>query len=150
MALEKKKNNSALGRDPLKTNVSKGIFSKTETAHPSAEVVPLNKSEEDPNFQESRIENQESRFLKNSEREKVNLRLPIELNDWLDDLVKKGKRIHGRKIAKEIWVQAALEYFRSLPINWEEVESVERLRDELHNEEKRIKKKESRKKNQDS
>ena len=136
MALEKKKNNSALGRDPLKTNVSKGIFSKTETAHPSAEVVPLNKSEEDPNFQESR-------FLKNSEREKVNLRLPIELNDWLDDLVKKGKRIHGRKIAKEIWVQAALEYFRSLPINWEEVESVERLRDELHNEETRIKNQES-------
>ena len=90
MALEKKKNNSALGRDPLKTNVSKGIFSKTETAHSSAEVVPTNKSEKDTDFQESRIENQESSFLKNLSREKVNLRLPIELNDWLDDLVKKG------------------------------------------------------------
>ncbi len=90
MALEKKKNNSALGRDPLKTNVSKGIFSKTEIAHPSAEVVPTNKSEKDTDFQESRIENQESSFLKNLSREKVNLRLPIELNDWLDDLVKKG------------------------------------------------------------
>ena len=150
MALEKKKNNSALGRDPLQTNVSKGIFSQTEIAHPSAEVVPTNKSEKDTNFQESRIENLQSSFLKNLSREKVNLRLPIELNDWLDDLVKKGKRIHGRKIAKEVWVQAALEYFRSLPINWEEVESVDRLRDELHNQERRIKKKESRKKNQDS
>ena len=146
MALDKKKHNSALGRNPLQPNISKGIFSKTETTNPATEVV----SADDTTFQESRIKNQESLFLENSDREKVNLRLPIELNDWLDDLVKQGKRIHGRKIAKEIWVQAALEYFRSLPINWEEVESVERLRDELKNQEKRIKKKESRKKNQDS
>ena len=149
MGLDKKKHNSALGRNPLETNMSKGIFSKTETTEPETEVVPINKSTDNTSFQESRIKNQESLFLKNLEREKVNLRLPIELNDWLDDLVKQGKRNHGRKIAKEIWVQAALEYFRSLPINWKEVESVERLRDELDNQEKRIKKEESRKKNQD-
>jgi hypothetical protein len=28
----------------------------------------------------------------------VNLRLPIELNDWLNDLLKKGKRKHGAKV----------------------------------------------------
>jgi hypothetical protein len=34
----------------------------------------------------------------------VTLRMPIELNDWLDDLLKQGKRKHGQKIPKEVSV----------------------------------------------
>jgi hypothetical protein len=94
------------------------------------------------NNQESTNNNQESIFLIKSEREAVNLRLPLELNDWLNDLLKKGKRQHGAKIPKEVWVQAALELFRAMPVSWSEIDSEESLREILKNLESRIKNKE--------
>ena len=69
--------------------------------------------------------------MNKGERESVNLRLPIELNDWLNDLLKKGKRQHGAKIPKEVWVQAALELFQAMPVNWEEIDSEEKLHEVL-------------------
>ena len=121
MAVSKKKSPSVLGDNPL----SQGIFSQTETS-PSPQVsVAKNK--------EYRDKNKESRFLKRGEREAVNLRLPLELNDWLNDLLKKGKRRHGSKIPKEIWVQAALELFQALPVDWESVDSEESLGAILNN-----------------
>jgi hypothetical protein len=77
--------------------------------------------------------------LEKGEREAVNLRLPIELNDWLNELLKVGKRRHGSKIPKEVWLQAALELFRAMPVNWEEIDSEESLRETLLNLESRIK-----------
>jgi hypothetical protein len=77
--------------------------------------------------------------LEKGEREAVNLRLPIELNDWLNELLKVGKRRHGSKIPKEVWVQAALELFKAMPVNWEEIDSEESLRQTLLNLESRIK-----------
>ena len=71
--------------------------------------------------------------MNRGERESVNLRLPLELNDWLNDLLKKGKRRHGAKIPKEIWVQAALEIFQALPVDWEKVKDEENLRQLLNN-----------------
>lgn len=127
MAVSKSKSRSVLGDNPL----SQGIFSKTETGTPTQVPVPEN--------QESRIENQESRFLEKGEREAVNLRLPLELNDWLNELLKQGKRRHGSKIPKEVWLQAALELFRAMPVNWEEIDSEESLRETLLNLESRIK-----------
>jgi hypothetical protein len=58
--------------------------------------------------QESRTINQESLFLIDGKKEKTNLRLSLELIDWLDNLLKQGKRKHGQKISKEVWVQALL------------------------------------------
>ncbi len=134
MAMSKSKSRSVLGDNPL----SQGIFSKTQTETPTQPP--------DPKIQEPRIENQESRlkikesiFLKKEEREAVNLRLPIELNDWLNELLKVGKRRHGSKIPKEVWVQAALELFKAMPVNWEEIDSEESLRETLLNLESRIK-----------
>lgn len=69
----------------------------------------------------------------------MNLRLPIDLNDWLNELLKKGKRRHGTKVPKEVWVQAALELFKAMPVNWEEIDSEESLRSVLLNLESRIK-----------
>jgi hypothetical protein len=133
MAMSKSKSRSVLGDNPL----SQGIFSKTQTETPTQPP--------DPKIQEPRIENQESRlkikesiFLKKEEREAVNLRLPIELNDWLNELLKVGKRRHGSKIPKEVWVQAALELFKAMPVNWEEIDSEESLRETLLNLESRI------------
>jgi hypothetical protein len=119
---------SALGNNPL----AQGIFSKTET-----EEVSSNKN------QDSLIKIQDSRFLEEGEKEKLNLRLPLELNDWLDELLKQGKRKHGQKIAKEVWVQAALELFRAMPIDWMEIQTEEELRSILLNLESRIKNQES-------
>jgi hypothetical protein len=127
MAVSKNKSRSVLGDNPL----SQGIFSKTETKAPTQ--TP------EPNPEEPRLNNQESRFLKKGEREAVNLRLPIELNDWLNELLKVGKRRHGSKVPKEVWVQAALELFKAMPVNWEEVDSEESLRQALLNLESRIK-----------
>ena len=127
MAVSKSKSRSVLGDNPL----SQGIFSKTETEAPTQAPVPEN--------QEPRIENKESRFLEKGEREAVNLRLPLDLNDWLNELLKQGKRRHGSKIPKEVWLQAALELFKAMPVNWEEIDSEESLRETLLNLESRIK-----------
>src|ERR687885_694430 len=127
MAVSKSKSRSVLGDNPL----SQGIFSKTQTETPTQPP--------EPKIQEPRIENQESRFLEKGEREAVNLRLPIELNDWLNELLKVGKRRHGSKIPKEVWVQAALELFKAMPVNWEEIDSFESLRETLFILESRIK-----------
>ena len=134
MAVSKSKSRSVLGDNPL----SQGIFSKTQTETPTQPPEPKNQEPRIEN-QEPRIENQESRFLEKGEREAVNLRLPIELNDWLNELLKVGKRRHGSKIPKEVWVQAALELFKAMPVNWEEIDSEESLRQTLLNLESRIK-----------
>jgi hypothetical protein len=136
MAVNKSKTRSALGGNPL----SQGIFSKTEiepqqlseVEKPEEYIIQdqenkLNSLESRLNNQDSIINKIESRFLNKGEREAVNLRLPLELNDWLNDLIRKGKRQHGAKIPKEIWVQAALELFKSMPVNWEEIDSEENL-----------------------
>ena len=140
MAANNSKGRSALGGNPL----SKGIFSKTEEIEPQpAELTEIPTSlveiqESTIEIQESIVNIQESRFLNKGERESVNLRLPIELNDWLNDLLKKGKRKHGSKIPKEVWVQAAIELFRSMPMDWEEIDTEENLHSALFNLESRI------------
>ncbi|MBD2127477.1 hypothetical protein NDI39_02030 [Microcoleus sp. ZQ-A2] len=134
MAVSKSKSRSVLGDNPL----SQGIFSKTETETPSLPPEPKTQEARIKN-KESRVKNQESRFLEKGEREAVNLRLPIELNDWLNELLKVGKRRHGSKVPKEVWVQAALELFKAMPVNWEEIDSFESLRETLFFLESRIK-----------
>ncbi len=127
---------SALGDNPL----SRGIFSKTENK-PTATEKPDKDSR--IHKQETTEKNKESIFLKISDRENVNFRLPVELNDWLNDLLRKGKRKHGRKIPKEVWVQAALELFQKMPVDWLEIESEEQLLETLISLESIIKKKET-------
>lgn len=145
MAANKAKPKVALGNNPL----SQGIFSKTVESSVSSpdtdetvEVASIVETEsKEPKLQPASANNQESRFLSDEQKEKVNLRLSGELNDWLDDLLKKGKRQHGHKIAKEVWVQAALELFRALPVDWHEIDSEESLRTTLLMLESRIKNK---------
>jgi hypothetical protein len=63
--------------------------------------------------------------------EKVTCKLSVEMNDWLDSLLRAGRRKHGSKIPKETWIQAALELFRSQSQDWSEVATVEQLRQKL-------------------
>jgi hypothetical protein len=77
-------------------------------------------------------QNPENGFLQvDRELDKVTLRIPIELNDWLDSLLKQGKRKHGQKIPKEIWFQAALELLKSMPVDWSEIQSIDQMREKL-------------------
>lgn len=127
------KSKKALGENPL----SKGIFTQTEqekvkeSAESKVDDISRKKN------QESRIKNLENLhpssepLLNDSQKEKVNLRLPTELNDWLDDLIKAGKRRNGQKIPKEIWMQAALELLRASLDNPDEISSIEELREAL-------------------
>ena len=145
MAANKAKPKVALGNNPL----SQGIFSKTVESSVSptdtdetVEVASIVETgSQEPKLQPASANNLDSRFLNDEQKEKVNLRLSVELNDWLDDLLKKGKRQHGHKIAKEVWVQAALEFFRALPVDWQEIDSEESLRAALLMLESRIKNK---------
>ena len=168
MAANNSKGRSALGGNPLSKGIfskTEEIESMTEEIEPQpaqqieilTSLVEIQESivntqeslikikEPLINIQESLIKIkepliniQESRFLNKGERESVNLRLPIELNDWLNDLLKKGKRKHGSKIPKEVWVQAAIELFRSMPMDWEEIDTEENLHSTLLNLESRI------------
>lgn len=122
------KKNSSLGINPLASYPqASGIFHKTD---PDS-LLKTKNQENRINKPESINQNQERRFLVNSEKEKVNMRLPLELVDWLDELVKNGKRLHGQKIGKEIWIQAAVELLHSAPLDWQEIDSVETLRGHL-------------------
>jgi len=135
MSLKQNKSKSALGNNPLSdlsSSSSLGIFNRTDKIDNSQDSRFNN---QDYNSQDSIINNQESRTFsltnKDIEKEKTNLRIPIYINDWLDDLTKQSKRNHGHKIPKEIWIQAALELFKSLPIDWKEVDSIEELQKQI-------------------
>ena len=130
-------NKTALGDNPL----SKGIFNKTEA---SSKQTVKGKQESITKRKVSRKKIQEKIFLtEEAQKENVNLRLPIDLNDWLNNLLRDGKRKHGRKIPKEVWVQAALELFQAVPVNWLEIASEEQLRETLKILESRLKNQET-------
>ncbi len=162
MAMKKSK---GLGSNPL----SSGIFSKTDSPEaeetPEVELKSqesrveskdstvnsqesrLQKDSESTqestfNTQYSRVKNIESRFLNREQAELkgTNVRLPIELIDWVDDLVKSGSRDKNKsRIPKEVWFQAALELFQSMPVDWDTVSDEDELREKLNSLESRIK-----------
>jgi hypothetical protein len=165
MTTSKKK--AALGNNPLKavpSPASTGIFSPTiaepdspetadlspdnpELAEPVARKQPPESGRTQPDSgvkkKESRKKKKESVFLDpevaSEDKDRVNLRLPVELNDWLDGLLKKGKRQHGQKIPKEIWMQAALELFKAMPVDWTTIGTEDDLRATMVDLESRIK-----------
>jgi hypothetical protein len=137
------KKTSGLGTNPLAAAKPQGIFQKTtEPRNQIPESGNQKASKLDTEDGEAKAAKQKPDFRKKKpepgflaegqDLDKVTLRIPIELNDWLDDLLKQGKRKHGQKIPKEIWVQAALEFFKSAPIDWSEIQSVEQMREKLH------------------
>lgn len=96
--------------------------------------------------QDSALNNQESVFL-NREQEDLrgtSVRLPSELIDWVDELVRQGSRSkHKSRIPKEVWFQAALELFRAMPVDWEQITNEDELLTQLQHLESIIKSQES-------
>lgn len=65
-------------------------------------------------------------------KDKTNIRLPVYLIDWLDDLTKSRRRSSKSKITKEAILQAALELLLSCPIDWENLEDTAELAAQLN------------------
>ncbi|EAW35858.1 hypothetical protein [Lyngbya sp. PCC 8106] len=139
MAVKKSK---GLGSNPL----DRGIFSKTDSqeesedvelkSQESRELEPSTDSQESrvKDGVESKVESQESRFLNREQAELkgTNVRLPIELIDWVDDLVKQGSRDQNKsRIPKEVWFQAALELFKAMPVDWDDISNEDELQNKL-------------------
>lgn len=130
---------SGMGSDPL----SQGLFTRTDTvsaASPVTETVAEKPKQEGKELTkikkiDSRIKKQENRFLKDIEtapKEPLGLQVSVEVNDWLDDVVKVGRRKHGKKIPKQMWVQAGIELLRAMPVEWSEVSDLAELRSKLN------------------
>ena len=61
-------------------------------------------------------------------RERIFVRLSEKSNDWLHTVTTATRRRSGRKINKEVLVQAAVDLLISSPIDWKQIDSVEDLR----------------------
>jgi len=133
---------SGLGGNPL----SQGLFSKTDAdAETQAPVVeksvvakPKEAAEEKAPSKvksiDSRKKKLENRFLEDiedSRKESIGLQVTAEINDWLDEVVKVGRRKHGRKIPKQVWIQAGVELLRAMPVEWDEIGDLDELRGKL-------------------
>ena len=136
---------SGLGGNPL----TQGLFSRTaieeeptpvpekpkkvDSSSHSIESISKNIQSSSQNI-ESISKNLESRFLvdiENSSKESIGLQLTLEVNDWLDGLVKVGRRKYGKKIPKQTWIQAGVELLKAMPIDWTEMEDLDALRSQL-------------------
>ena len=132
-----------LGNNPL----SEGIFTKTEDSRVNSKDSRVNSKDSRVNSKDSRVNQvssqetqhseilgQESQFLSRRQEDLrgTNVRLPNTLIDWVDELVRKGSRSKEKsRIPKEIWFQAALELFHSMPVDWGEIINEEDLRSKL-------------------
>lgn len=132
---------SGMGGNPL----SQGLFSRTD-ADTESKAPVIDKIEEPRPKQEkqepkSKVANLESRkkkienrFLADIEdgpKESIGLQVTAEVNDWLDEVVKVGRRKHGRKIPKQVWIQAGVELLRAMPVEWDEIGDLDELRAKL-------------------
>ena len=139
-----------LGNNPL----SEGIFTKTEDSRDKSQDSRVNSKDSRDKSQDSRVNSkdsrvnqvssqetqhseilgQESQFLSRRQEDLrgTNVRLPNTLIDWVDELVRKGSRSKEKsRIPKEIWFQAALELFHSMPVDWGEIINEKDLRSKL-------------------
>jgi hypothetical protein len=64
-------------------------------------------------------------------KESIGLQVTAEINDWLDHVVKVGQRKHGRKIPKQVWIQAGVELLHAMPVQWDDIEDLDALRSQL-------------------
>ena len=118
-----------LGNNPL----LEGVFTKTEDSKIDGQDSKVSEvlSQE---TQHSEILGQGSKFLSRRQEDLkgTNVRLPNILIDLVDELVRKGSRSKQKsRIPKEIWFQAALELFLSMPVDWGEIINEEDLRNKL-------------------
>ncbi|MBW4444296.1 MAG: hypothetical protein KME10_24340 [Plectolyngbya sp. WJT66-NPBG17] len=132
----------AMGINPLGSGG--GLFDKTEpvtptdseTSEPSKSTSRKKQESQNLETRKKNLENtkEKSGFLQDietSKKESIGLQVTTEVNDWLDDLVKANRRNTGRKLPKQVLIQAGIELLRAMPVDWSEVGDIEELRSKL-------------------
>ena len=144
-----------MGRNPL----SQGLFSRTD-APPADKASVTEQKNQEPQFKakglfsrtdappadkapvtEQKNQNPGSSFLPDIEdapKESIGLQVTADINGWLDTVVKVGRRKHGRKIPKQVWIQAGVELLRAMPVKWDEIRDLDELRDKLDDLSRRV------------
>ena len=120
-----------------------GNFSKSEANRVEAVVSQPHGDEQHKSSKilDKKIDNvattryrEETSFSNENKRysyDQVNVRIPAELNDWLNEIVRFTKREHGTKIPKEILMEVAVEFLKSKNLNWSEIKTKEDISKQL-------------------
>ncbi|MBD1919466.1 MULTISPECIES: hypothetical protein [Cyanophyceae] len=69
--------------------------------------------------------------VEGSDKESIGLQVTRDVNDWLDEVVKEGRRKHGKKLKKQVIIQAGIELLRSMPVDWTDIGDLDELRAKL-------------------
>lgn len=119
---------SGLGGNPL----SQSLFSPTvNNSEPKEVSTPQVEQETKPLPTSEKKKTTFLHNIENADKEAIGLQVTTDINDWLDKLVKSSRRKHGRKVPKQVWIQAGVELLRALPVDWSRVEDIDDLRKKL-------------------
>ena len=69
--------------------------------------------------------------VEGSDKESIGLQVTTEVNDWLDEVVKASRRKHGKKLKKQVIIQAGVELLRAMPVDWTDIGDLDELRGKL-------------------
>lgn len=69
--------------------------------------------------------------VEGNDKESIGLQVTTELNDWLDEVVKASRRKNGKKLKKQIIIQAGVELLRAMPVDWTDIGDLDELRGKL-------------------
>lgn len=122
---------SGMGGNPL----SRGLFVKTEepSDRPEVRSALARKTTKTTTSRPASTAISPS-FLQTIEqgtKESIGVQITVDVNDWLDTVVKTGRRKQGKKIPKQVWIQAGVELLRAMPIDWTDMRDLDELRQTL-------------------
>lgn len=69
--------------------------------------------------------------VEGSDKEAIGLQVTTEINDWLDEVVKASRRKNGKKLKKQVIIQAGVELLRAMPVDWTDIGDLNELRGKL-------------------
>ncbi|MBD1877126.1 hypothetical protein H6F75_26955 [Nodosilinea sp. FACHB-131] len=109
---------------------------KPESEQPVEKVVSIAKpSELQKPLQSPALQETMPEFLvgvEGSDKESIGLQVTRDINDWLDEVVKEGRRKHGKKLKKQVIIQAGIELLRAMPVDWTDIGDIDELRAKLN------------------
>lgn len=137
-----KRSKSGLGSTPL-GNKPLGMFTdpkeneQTTAKKEQKPVVPTGRPTENKTATNRKKKAQSiPKFLvgvEDGEKEAVGLQITTDVNDWLDKVVKRSRRKHGKKLPKQVIIQAGVELLRAMSVQWDDIGNIDELRAELAN-----------------
>ena len=128
---------TGLGESPLSlftpTSVlTEEVESAQRAKQTAQQMVVFEKSQEQStNTLSNQRTTAKSAFLlgvESNHKESIGLQVTTEINDWLDQVVKAGRRKHGKKLQKQVIIQAGVELLRAMPVDWTDIVDLNELR----------------------